>query len=284
LDIEKKPLYILLHEAVLFFLEKYSQALSLLESESDGKRHFQKRAQLIFSLRLRAFCHYRLARYEKASEQFKKVYFTLEEPEVLTPPRQEHTGTYNELGRVQKAPRTENMSEIRVQNDAIRDYYHLKEVSIEAGKGTLFIRGDTSFSTRLLNLEGLSPKTWAALDVGFSLVRGRLYSEAKAFFQEVHERHPEVLGLKRVIEMIDEKTQKDAAGAKQKEGLRGAEKSTKKILEKKARSFELWEYVEAWEKTVVRPYHMVHAAGYTARVQLKPSLLMMKDGRFPWQL
>jgi tetratricopeptide (TPR) repeat protein len=283
LDIEKKPLSTLLYAGVLFFLERYSQALLLLDFGGDEPKYYQKKEQLLFSLRLKAFCAYKLTQYEKAAAQFKKIVPMLDEGADSTPPQHNKIATYNDFGKLKKPSRTES-AQTRVQNSAIRDYYRLKEVAIEEGKGTLFGLENASFFTRLLDIEGLSTKTWSTLDVGFSLVRGGLYSEAKAFFQEVQERHPEVLGLKRIIEMIDEKLQEHEIGTKKKEGLREVEKSTQKILQKKARSFELWEYVEAWEKTVIRPYHLLRAGGYTARVQLKPSLLVMKDGRFPWQL
>ncbi len=284
LDIERKPLSTLLYAGIFFFLEKYSQALSLLEFREGDLKYFEKKEQLLFSLRLKAFCQYKRAQYEKAAAQFKKIVSMLDEDTDRTPQQHNKIATYNEFGRFQKISPTETASQSRIQNSAIRDYYRLKEVAIEAGKGTIFGRNNTFFFTRILDIEGLSTKTRAALDVGFSFVKGGLYSEAKAFFQEVHERHPEVLRLKRIIEMIDEKLQEHDLGAKQKEGLREVEKSTKKILQKKARSFELWEYVKAWEKTVIRPYHLLRAGGYTAGVQLKPSLLIMKDGRFPWQV
>lgn len=284
LDIEEKSLSTLLYAGVLFFLERYSQALSILEIRGGDPKYFEKKEQLLFSLRLKAFCAYKLAQYEKAAAQFKKVVSMLDEGADRTPPQHNKIAAYNEFGKFKKPSRTENGSEKRIQNSAIRDYYRLKEVAIEEGKGTLFGRDNASFFTRLLDIEGLSTKTWSALDVGFSLVRGGLYSEAKDFFSEVQKNHPEVLGLNRIIEMIDEKLQEHELGTKKKGGLREVEKSTQKILQKKARSFELWEYVEAWEKTVIRPYHLLRVGGYTARVQLKPSLLVMKDGRFPWQL
>jgi hypothetical protein len=284
LDIVKKPLYTLLYAGICFFLEKYAQALSLLESSGSDQKYFEKKEQLLFSLRLKAFCQYKRAHYEEAAAQFKKIMSMLYEDAGRTPQQNNKITTYNEFGRFQKTSSIEKEKESSMQNSAIRDYYRLKEVAIEAGKGALFNREKTSFSARLLDIEGLSSKTFTALDVGFSLVSGGHYSDAKAFFQEVQERHPEVIGLKRVVEMINDKVHEDTIGIEQKEGLREVEKSTKKIIQKKARRFELWEYVEAWEKTVIRPYHLLRAGGYTARVQLKPSLLKTKDGRFPWQV
>ena len=285
LDIVKKPLYTLLYAGISFFLEKYVQALSLLESRESDARHFEIKEQLLFSLRLKAFCQYKHARYEEAAAQFTKVMSMLYEDEGRTPQTHNKITTYNEFGKFQKTSNIEEEKESGVQNSAIRDYYRLKEVAIEAGKGALFNREKTSLSGRLLDIEGLSSKTFTALDVGFSLVKGGRYSEAKAFFQDVQERHPEVLGLKHVVEMIADKIQEEAKGKEgKKQDLREVEKSTKKIIQKKARRFELWEYVEAWEKTVIRPYHLLRAGGYMARVQLKPSLLKTKDGRFPWQV
>jgi len=103
------------------------------------------------------------------------------------------------------------------------------------------------------------------------------------FFNEIKAQHPEVLGLNRLIGLIDEEIQEKPEG-----GIRNTvfpiERSTKKIISNKKGRFEFWEYIAAWKNTVVRPYQLLSICGFTARKQLSPGVLFRKDGPVSWLL
>jgi hypothetical protein len=123
----------------------------------------------------------------------------------------------------------------------------------------------------LLDLEGLTPYTRAALDAGFALVKAGRFARARDIFEGLLRTNPEVIGLRGLLELVREKEGEPYGGGASPPGdIRGR---TERVVAKKLRRYELWEYLERWEEGAIRPFHLVDACGFVARKRLDPRLL-----------
>ena len=158
-------------------------------------------------------------------------------------------------------------------SNLVDEYYKLKEFAIAEGYEIGMRRESIASSSRFLDLEGITSKTRAALDLGFALIRAKKLQEALSFFNELRKTNPEVIGLNKITELIKKK-----AGDESIKDERVLEKKEKKVSKKK--SYELGEYLALWEKEGIRPYSLVMAAGFSTKKQLSPLLLFSRGGRF----
>jgi tetratricopeptide (TPR) repeat protein len=182
------------------------------------------------------------------------------------------------------APEKKAMAE-----ELVRDYFRLKEVTRDEwlGRGTGTSRtvqpGLSGAGVRgvyttgaFFDLEGLSRLTWAALDLGFCLVRAGRLSRARELFEDLSRSNPEVLGVRRIVELLREKESEPAANEPQERG--DIRERTDRVVAKKKRRYELWEYVERWEEEGIRPFHLMSACGFVAQKRLDPRLLFPVKG------
>jgi len=283
LAVDKDPLYTLVLACIHFFRGTCSECLAALGTISSAEKSFEKKEQYRFYLRLEAFCHYLKGDFDLAVGKFRALYSMQADSFEKKEPVKKGPGIYDEFGRIGKTEVNEEKNRTTTSNSMFQKYYRLKEVSIETGKRDQLIHGSFSWTSTLLDVEGLSDKTWAALNVGFSIVKSGKLEEALGFFKEIKAQHPEVLGLNRLIGLIDEIIQEKPEG-----GIRNKvfpiERSTKKIISNKKGRFELWEYIAAWKNTVVRLYQLLSICGFTARKQLSPGVLFRNDGPVSWLL
>jgi hypothetical protein len=119
--------------------------------------------------------------------------------------------------------------------------------------------------------------TWAAVDVGFCLVRSGRLARARELFEKLSRSNPEVLGVRRIVDLIREKeSEPPAEGRNERRDIR---EKTDRVVSKKRRRYELWEYVERWEEEATRPFHLMAACGFVARKRLDPGLLSPDKGQ-----
>ena len=127
---------------------------------------------------------------------------------------------------------------------------------------------------------GLSAQTRAALDVGLCLVKSGRFSEAHSFLKEIKTQHPEVLGMHKVLGLIEEQ-EKNVSGKKKGDtDYPAIRRSTEKIIKEKRGRYELWEYIREWEKNSIRPYHLLILSDLTSKKQLSPILLLKVKDNF----
>ena len=109
-----------------------------------------------------------------------------------------------------------------------------------------------------------------------SSMAGRL-TRARELFENMSRSNPEVLGVRRIVDLIREKESEPPAGGPQ--SRRDIRERTDRVVAKKKRRYELWEYVERWEEEATRPYHLMAACGLVARKRLDPRLLFPVKGQ-----
>ena len=127
---------------------------------------------------------------------------------------------------------------------------------------------------KFLGLFGLTGETRAALDVALSMVKSENYSRAVAFLRQVKAEHPELLGMGKVLGLFEEKLADASLDGKKPPGFDTVGSITEKVIKKKERKYELWEYIREWEKNGIRPYHLLLVSGFTSRKQLSPFFLL----------
>jgi hypothetical protein len=151
------------------------------------------------------------------------------------------------------------------------EYYRLREVAAEHGSTV----PPPKKTGGLLDLKGLFRSTEAGLDLCFAMFRAGSLEESRSLMADLKKQQPEVLGLKRLIDLIDEEMERIRSmqpGAVQ--SLRSA--STERVIRGKGRGFKLWEYIEEWERRAVRPYELIIITGFTSRKMLSPGILLSK--------
>jgi len=252
----------LVHGAALYLSGDYKGALAVVNGLPDLKDKYERSSQYFFMLRLGAFCCHMLERYDEAHERFDVLYKIAVSGETV---REEPVGIglYNELGKL----RGSGGKEKRVgMSTVFSEYYRLKEVAVEEGRLSMMKVRPSQPRNRILDIEGLSLETSAALDLALSDIKSGKLREAADLMKRVRKEHPEVLGLKRLIDRIEERA--GAAG----DG-RSGEKDEK-------RRFGLEEYIEEWEKYGIRTHQIMYIARLAAGKQLSPALLFGPQGQF----
>jgi tetratricopeptide (TPR) repeat protein len=288
-QIDGDPLCTLVMAAALFLLGNSREAERVLALLPRGEKTFESPKHVQLYHRLCAFAALKSSSHDSAAEHFSKVLQALKREEDEG--KKGHgPGIYNQFGRIENgeetprgaggaSPKTKGMD-----GELVRDFFRLKEVirdderlsgiglsrPVRPGAGSAGVQGADSTGT-FLDLEGLSRLTWAALDLGFSLVRAGRLARARAVFEELSRSNPEVIGVRRVIELIGEKEAEQAEG--KSPALGDIREKTDRVIEKKKRRYELWEYVERWEENAIRPHHLMAASGLAARRRLNPSIL-----------
>ena len=259
LEINTDNLGLLCSAAAYYFNGDYSTCSDRLRKIPQRIEAFPVRKQYLFSLRLRAFCHYRVGRYERAVHLLQLVY-------TMAQQKQSPSGRlYNSRGMVQKGNTAEAGASL------FDEYYRLREVAAEQGKTV----PPPKKPSGLLDLKGLYRSTEAGIDLCFTMLRAGSLEQARSLMADLRKHQPEVLGLKRLIELIDEEReriismQNDAP-----QTVRSA--STERVIRRKGRGYKLWEYVEEWERRAIRPYQLLIIAGFTSRKMLSPGVLLSK--------
>ena len=260
LEISTDNLGLICSAAAYYFNGEYSSCSERLRKIPQRIEAFPVRKQYLFSLRLRAFCHYRVGRYERAVHLLQLIY-NIAQQKRSTPVR-----LYNSRGMVQKG----NAAEASLFDE----YYRLREVAAEQGKTV----PPPKKPSGLLDLKGLSRSTEAGIDLCFAMLRAGSLEQARSLMADLRKHQPEVLGLKRLIELIDEERERIISmQSDAPQTVRSA--STERVIRRKGRGFKLWEYVEEWERRAIRPYQLLIIAGFTSRKMLSPGVLLSKRRR-----
>jgi len=269
IEIEENPVYMLCLALVYYLTESYSASKEILAQIKFADRVYSYKQYSIF-LRLDAFVLYMLGSYMVAEGRFKRFYEYHNQSISTEKPQVKVSGTYNEFGRKIELSRDESVRSVNKDSE-LQDYFRLKEVAFEQNRSIGFKKNDELASSRFLEIEGLTTKTWAALDYGFCMIKSGELNKAREFFLSLKKEHPEILGLKELLRLISEKIK---ANRRNGEGyFKDISNSTEKVITRGKRKYELWEYITTWEKNAIRPYHLLMAGGFTTRKQLNPVLL-----------
>ena len=164
-----------------------------------------------------------------------------------------------------------------MESSVAGDYYKVKEFLIEEKRGGGMTRESLASTSRFKDVEGLSSRTWAALDLGLAMVKAGRFEKAIEFFVELKKSHPELVGLKRLIDLIPRKDDTEAGGKSVLPESMDNGRSDK-------REMELSLYLEAWEKGGMRPYGLILIAGFSTKKQLSPLIMFSRNGKFSLDL
>lgn len=265
---------------IQYFMENFLAAKRTLDSISENEKNFENKQQYLFFLRLKAFCNYMLGFTDEATSLFRAIYKLTARSKPEDPGEKKSGLLYNEFGKTNiGAPSTKNPSGAG-KDPPLYDYYKLKEVAINEGKQQKAWGGVFPSFKQFLDLFGLSGETRAALDVALSMLKSENYTRALIFLREVKTRHPEVLGMGKVIRLIEERIMEAEDKEKITAGFDPINSMTEKVIEKKERKYELWEYIREWENNGIRPYHLLMVSGFTSKKQLSPFLLLSMKKNF----
>ncbi len=278
-------LYRIVHAAVLYFTGKFGEALSILRTVSytTSGAHSQKR--YFFITRLNAFCLYSTGEYERAASSFRSLYndivrWRAQAKSGVKKEEVQSSGLsiYDETGRVETREQVLPGEAVNAEETAIGDYYRLKEVALEERRLGMLKTPPTL--NRLLDIEGLNDETQAALDYGFAVMKSGDFSKAVEFLKNVRMGHPEVIGLNRLVALVESKGKKggwadtSASGHIQNgvsaEGDRN--RSSAGAAGKNA-IFSLQQYIKEWEKNAIKPYRILIIGDLISRKQLSPVML-----------
>ena len=172
---------------------------------------------------------------------------------------------YNNSGMMQKEEETGESTPL------FDEYYRLLEVAAEQGKKLPPPRKPSG----MLDLKGLYRSTEAGLDLCFAMLREGALEQARDLMADLRKQQPEVLGLKRLAQLIDEEQERTMSMRRDApHKLRSS--STERVIRGKGRGYKLWEYVEEWERRAVRPYELLIITGFTSRKMLSPGILLSK--------
>ncbi len=244
----------------------YTNSLDILRSIPQREEVFASGKQYSYAIRLRGFCNYRLGSYDKAINLFRFNCNYLKR-------FHKKTGIYNEYGVVMQDNLPDSDNERKEEVSTFEDYFRLKEVAIEEGK----FEGFSTATQRILDIEGFSRETEAEIDLGFSMLKAEALDDAFKFFKKMHSEHPEILGLKRLIQLIEETLKAAKGGSAQ----RVEQRSTEKIVKGKEKRYHLWEYIEEWANNSIRPYQLLIAFDLTAKRQLSPLVMFGRGEKAP---
>ncbi len=284
-SLDDRELYRIIYAGALYFSGKFGDAASVLRSVSHTTGAVNSQKKSYFIRRLNAFCLYRTGEYEKAASSFKSLYNEARRwrAQAGSSGKKEAAGpsgisVYDETGRVkmreQALPREAGAAESTV----LGDYYRLKEVALEERK--LGMLKTPPSLNRLLDIEGLSYETQAALDYGFAVMKSGNFSEAIDFFKKIRRGHPEVIGLNRLVALVEKEGRKVGVAGTPAGGNMENSASAEGIghqlqvrASRKKTSFSLPQYVNEWEKNAIKPYQLLIISDLVSRKQLSPVML-----------
>jgi tetratricopeptide (TPR) repeat protein len=300
---EERPLPMLVLASIHFYRENYPACLSVLESMKGVKKSLERKDRNRYHLRLEGLCRCLNGDHEKAVERFRELYQELRSEPGSGVSLSEELGSgsgkpaarktaagknsqrlYNEFGRIgtPAAPEADEEesggSGTGAVSPTIRDYYRLKEVVREEGKHDRSARGALTSSDALLDVEGLTEATWCGLSLVFSLIGAGNPQEALQRVNELRMEHPEVLGLGKIVRLVEEAVREKSEKEVEAGGAFSVERSTRKITHEKKRRFELREYRDAWAKELIRPYQLVQMCGFASKKRLNHGLLFGNGG------
>jgi tetratricopeptide (TPR) repeat protein len=261
LEMQKCTLYELALATCYFFIENYAESKGILVKHNIIEKNFDTIEQYVLSLRVLAFCNLKQSLFADALKVFKRLYDIARENEGKS---EEDVVVYDEFGKKRESQVKRKDVKEDKKSPLVEEYYKLKEFAIDGGYEIGMRRESIASSGRFLDLEGITKKTRAALELGFAMIRAGQREEALLFFNEMRKANPEVIGINRIIELIN--------------NGREAEREEKIVSKKKG--YELGEYLDLWEKEGIRPYSLIMAAGFSTRKQLSPLLLFSRDGKF----
>lgn len=279
IEIDRETLYDLALSFSYYLLGNYSETKKILTEINPQISRFDTERQYLFALRLGAFCNIKLGIMDDVVEIFRELYDIVGERKKSHVPVEE-IKLYNEFGRMQdtKKDRVKTVEGSKsTEGSMAGEYFKLKEFLIEQRREGTLPREDLASSSRFLDVEGLSSRTWAALDLGLAMVKAGMSEKATEFFVELKRSHPEIIGLKRLIDLIPRKEDTGDGG-----------KST--LAERKVNGGsgvageELSYYLDAWEKGGMRPYGLMLIAGFSTKKQLSPLVMFRRSGKFSLDL
>ncbi len=272
-DLDKSPLYELVLATIYYLMENYAGSRAILKAMKIDDKVLDKKMQYFFSLRLNAFCNINLGLYDEAEEIFKLFYNEFTNRKQGKDLKERDINIYDEFGKKKRSLSKKSGKGIGNDSSTVNEYFKLKEVAIEEGQlGSVSYEGFT-FSSRFIDIEGLTQETRAALDLGFSMLKAKHLNEASSFFQEIKTSHPEVIGFKKIIDLINQKQKSTSHSVNNGYWIPPERESTERIIAAKKRRYELWEYLEVWEREAIRPYSLLLITGFISRRQLSPLLL-----------
>ncbi|MFW6138942.1 MAG: tetratricopeptide repeat protein [Spirochaetota bacterium] len=280
LDNDQSFLYRVCCAGIHFLMENYGIALDVLKSVSFSEKLLRNNKQNLFWLRLNAFSNYMLEQYDEACTFFQRACHVAEESNIskdsMNTQKKPQAIIYNEYGARQNKPfdSKNNDNKSSIYNSPLYDYLKLREVALQEGVSPGTKNSAKMNSSSFLDIEGLSPKTFAALDYAFCLIKAGYLKQACSFLHKVRKAHPEVVGLKRLIGFIDEKIN-DREKAAQGNGNAFLEESTQSVISRKQRRYELWEYVHQWEKKSIGPADILIGCGFRCKKFLSPHILFV---------
>ena len=260
LKIAPDNLTLLCAAACHYFNGEYTYCNDRLKKIPQRPEAFALQKQYLFSLRLRAFSHYRSGHFDRAVGLLQLVY---------------------NMHR-QKMPRNsmvyDSSGKLKGEDDAAErpfdEYYRLREVAAEQGRNI----PPPKKQSGLLDLKGLFSSTEAGLDLSLAMFRAGSLTEARELMADLRRQQPEVLGLKRLIDLFNEETERiESVRSDTPQSFRSA--STERVLRGKGRGYKLWEYMEEWERRAVRPFELLIIAGVTSRKMLSPGILLSRRGK-----
>ncbi len=305
IELKENIIYSLVRSSINYFLENYKEAEKEISKLPNYRDAYKEINQYLFYLKLTAMINYMLRSYDRAGLAFKMAVDQIEKNRSSGPGSafknvggagktgekiekvKSSYGLYGENGRLRTLNSENGIKrnpvadyERRMEkrlSPAVEEYLKLKEVAIEEGKADLFVKRNVNDPFSLLDIDGLTDRTWIHIGYLFSMVKGKMYGEAKEFLLDLRKDHPEIVGLKRIGDLIDEKIEDEKNNAISLEYIR--EKSVR-LADKKKKRYELWEYIEEWEKRIVKPFELIKVAGFSTKKQLNPVILFKKDTKF----
>jgi tetratricopeptide (TPR) repeat protein len=257
---------------VLYLTENHRGAMVLLDAIHGTEKAFDNKRQYHFYLKLSAFCCLMLGNHDQALERFRTLAEKVDKPEKIQRNRDASQEVYDEFGKKKSTSEEPGIKGKRNGGDLSREYYLLKEAEWEHRRRS----GDPAEGvneSQFLDIAGLSQTAWALLDLGFAALNAGRFSQARTILQGLGEKHHEVLGMNKIIELIKVHESVRASGEKNQDIESNINRSTERVIAGKNRPYELWEYLTEWKKNGIRPYHLVFAAGMTSKKQLNPFLL-----------
>ncbi len=296
LALDSNSLYKLIYAGIQYLMENYTRAKDTVKGIPVKEKALDTVKQFIFSLGLNAFCSSMLGLFDEAIAGFKTIHeLSIKSKKNVEPGTNAGLG-YDEFGKKMAGwPSDKGVSPVIGQHSdkevspaagdsPLHTYFRLKEVAIDEGETAAAGSEGLTSSKQFLDLMGLSAQTRAALDVGLCLVKSGRFSEAHSFLKEIKTQHPEVLGMHKVLGLIEEQ-EKNVSGKKKGDtDYPAIRRSTEKIIKEKRGRYELWEYIREWEKNSIRPYHLLILSDLTSKKQLSPILLLKVKENFKLNL
>ena len=304
LALDSNSFYKLIYAGIQYLMENYTRAKDTVKGIPVKEKALDTVKQFIFSLRLNAFCSSMLGLFDEAIAGFKTIHELSIKSKKNVEPGTNAGLVYDEFGKKKAdslsdkevSPIIGQYSDKEVSpiigqysdkkaspaagDSPLHTYFRLKEVAIDEGEIAAARSEGLTSSKQFLDLMGLSAQTRAALDVGLCLVKSGRFSEAHSFLKEIKTQHPEVLGMYKVLGLIEEQEKNVSGNKKGDTDYPAIKRSTEKIIKEKRGRYELWEYIRKWEKNSIRPYHLLILSDLTSKKQLSPILLLKVKDNF----